>query len=730
MANDDITSSNDGWESVPQNDEQGWETEPSGQPSAAPPTKSTYTISDEGMRSFGLRTKLGFAEGPQEKLDILRANGVDATIINGELRYFDPKEQKLNSIDEASFTLGDVADIIGEIPEFIGSAVGGTAGFIAGARGGPSQAIAGGSMGASEGAMLGRKVKMDIARSLGANISPDEETSRVAESGAYGLVGDPGGRVVGRIVERLAAPAASNLVKGFAEAQATLGKYKDARGRPLHITPGQGQTGALIQAGENISRSSFLGSQSLRSLDDMQEAALEQEVRSLAEGISKGAYSKEEYGTIVQDAIEKKGGTFRAVERRVWGEVDKLSPDKLNVDVAPIRKWAQDILAKTAQAREVAPSISGKKGSTHAVDILADMSSLPDKVSFTTAHEWISQLSAKTRGGPNEVLNSKEIGQLKDLTRLLNVSVETAGKTLQGKEIVDAYNVARQFTSKWRTTFDNKLVASLVNADPQKVADIAFRPNNIESLREAKKAMGPAAFEKIKGAWIGNLFKPDGELALSGDSIARRLAKYDDDTLREILDKPGQLRDVVGLAKTVEIVKNNPRGFGSVAIQLTQPGAMLKLAHSGMAIQGAGATVGAVSHGPAGLATASFLVFGPVAFGKIASSPGGAKWLTEGFKVQEGTKEAARVTSQLMALAYRGDRSEEPNDIKIVSEQEANRLLANQTKITRNKQALEKRKESIPLTQEEEMQLNRDFPGATRMSYKDLERIERSIYYK
>jgi hypothetical protein len=321
----------------------------------------------------------------------------------------------------------------------------------------------------------------------------------------------------------------------------------------------------------------------------------------------------------------------------------------------------------------------------------------------------MSNLAAKTRGGPDQVLNSKEIGILKDLNRQLNMSVENTGKTLQGKDIVQAFNTARNFTRDWRTTFDDRLVNSLVNAEPQKVASTLFKPGQIEGIREAKKAMGPGTFQKLKGAFVSNLFAPAGTLELSGTSISKRWAKYDDATVREIFNNPGELKQVNDLVRAVETTQRaKPGGQGSVAIQLTQPGALLQIA---------GAIGATTTPFPK---TAAAVILGPAVMAKVLASPGGAKWLTEGFKAPAGSEQAARATGIIMSLALKDNKGVGPKDFKILSADEAAQLMEDTSKLRKVQGHVQKRKEGIPLTFQEERELDSAYPGASKLNQQDL----------
>lgn len=661
-------------------------------PSASPVSESSKLFSEEGLKSFGLRTKLGFAEGPKEKLDILNKNGIEAFLVNNEIRYVDKKTGKLNVIDEPDLSVYDIADLIGETPEQGGMFIGGTLGGLAGTRGGVKGVFAGGAAGSSAGGTAGRILKSEFAKSFGADISPRQELLRAGESGITGFVSDPIGRGLFATISKIAAPVVNKLVSGFKEANEILGKSIGPSGRPLTLTPGQATTSRLVDTAENVAESSFLGATKLVKLKEAQEKALDNAVSEFTAKISRGNFSKEEYGRIVQDAIEKKGQTFRIVENKIWGEVDRFFPDTQPVNVAAVKKWAKEQLATTAQARKLAPSISGPKGNK-TVDILEDISNLPDNVSFTTTHEWVSNLFAITKNTKNTVLNTKEIGTLKELNRRLNLEIDNTGKSLEGADLVNAFNTARGFTKKWRTVFDDKLVKSLVNTEPQKVADILFKPNSIEGIRTARISMGPKAFQQVKGAFVSNLFKPDDPNGLAGAQILKRISKFDNPTLREIFNKPSELKDMMNLANTIKLIQGGQGKHipGGVAIQLTQPGALIQLA---------GATTGVAGFPK----TAAAIVFGPVAIGRIFTHPLGIKWFTEGLKLPKGSQAATRITTNMLSVLGR-----DMSDVKLLDENESALIKIRSKKLSEVQDILEKRKEGIPLLAEEEIRFNEAF---------------------
>jgi hypothetical protein len=595
------------------------------------------------LKDFGLRTRLGFASTPQEQVDILNGAGVKAFLDGNKVLAHDPKSNKAFPLDDPNtFNWYDVADLVGEVPEFVGSIIGAAAGFVSG---GPLGAMAGGGIGAAGGS----SAKTNVAHTLGAKVTVNDELRRMEQALLWGSAGEGGGQVLFKGAQKVLAPFSNKLVKGHIEANAVLNKYRDADGKPLKLTPMQATDSWSAATMENIAGKSLFGSAPLRAHRASQDVAMDDAVRELVNNIGRGTFSPEEIGATVKAAIEKKGGLFREWERSVWAEVDKLSPDKALVDVTKLRKWAQEKLKSTAQARALVPAIAGGKeaGDTSAstiVKALEQFASLPDRISFSTSTELISSMSAMTRGKAGEVLNQKHAGILRDMNRRLNLDVDEAGKVLatgSDTNLKQAYDFARSFSKEWQETFNNKLVNTLAEAEPQKVADILFRPKQITSIREARKAMSAGAFQRVKGAFVESIFA-------SGDAakIAKKLGSYDDATLREIFGKGEELTDIQNLAKTIELVQKKPVGApGGVAIQLMQPGAVVQL-------------VGGFALAQGFPKTAAAIVLAPPAMAKVFASPTGAKWLTTGFKVGAKTEMASRVVSQLVRMTAQGERGE------------------------------------------------------------------------
>lgn len=654
-------------------------------PRFAPLSPTARTFSNRGLRNIGMRTKLGFAEGPQEKLDILRANGFDAQVVGNEIRFVDPKTNKLTTIDETGFTFADIADLIGEIPEIGGMTVGGIVGGAPQIRTGRlGSARAAGAAGAGLGGATGRQFKSAMANLFGGNVSLSEMLERIQESAITGAFADPFGRSVSNVLQKVAAPAARALAKDFDEISRLFSR-KEGVGGPLSLTPAQasdeGGIARALDIGERVAESSFGGGAALRTIKRQQQEAIETMVDDMVTKVSRGNIGPEDMGVLVKDAIERKGGVFRTVESRIWGEVDRLLPDAPQVDMSRVMKFAQKELGKQLEAVTLAPAAAKNK----AAPILQDMAELPDKVSFTTAMQWISNLGAKVRqkqGG--EVLTGKEVGTLKQIIKQLNKSVDDAGNSLPGEEVKASYDLARGFTKQWKEIFENRLVKQLANAEPQQVAKKLFKPNMLTSIRTAKKAMGPGAFQRVKGEFLKDLFQPSNPQGIVARNLQKKLAKFGDDALKEIFDRPGELAELRLLQKALvrsqdEIGKKVP---GGVAIQLMQPGAAIKIAQTvGAGALGAGQVA---DLGTATNITAGTVVFGPIALGAIMAHPRGIRWLTTGLTHGPKGKGVVKALSNMMAVALRQTR-----DVKILTPQEFERMKKKSDLAKEHEEAIE-----------------------------------------
>lgn len=104
-----------------------------------------------------------------------------------------------------------------------------------------------------------------------------------------------------------------------------------------------------------------------------------------------------------------------------------------------------------------------------------------------------------------------------------------------GSGAKDTLDLANAFYKGEKRLMDKPYIQRLARVNPEKVLDVAFKPNSASVVDDVKTAVGPEAFDRLKRKFTnrlldtGTTFDPQGVLA--------NLHKYGDETLGKIYNK-------------------------------------------------------------------------------------------------------------------------------------------------------------------------------------------------
>lgn len=246
------------------------------------------------------RVAASFKSSPESAANYFRTKyGQDnVRVRSGEVQFRKNSQQMWVQADPSSLEWGDVADLIGEIPELIGGGVGAILGGTAGLPSGPG-ALATAAVGAAGGTAAGNVVKQAVGTLIPGQ---DVETlgGRALNVGGAAAMG-AGGEVVGRAVQAgvvrptmrwaLGRAKAGN-VAGTLEAEAiergiNRGAVEDAP--RFQFTPGEasGSRGALMF--EDYVRGSVSGADTMFKRSQENLAALQGKVLGTIDELRTGA---------------------------------------------------------------------------------------------------------------------------------------------------------------------------------------------------------------------------------------------------------------------------------------------------------------------------------------------------------------------------------------------------------------------------------------------------------
>jgi hypothetical protein len=624
------------------------------------------------VEDFALRAKLSFAQSPQQEAQILAAQGMEPAYEGGRLHIRQPSGELL-PVDRPGFSLADIADIAGYVPEFVGTGIGTVAGGIAGTGLGPPGMIAGGAGGGAIGATGGRQIRQSLAELFGAQPETAQESlRRGAEAAGFGLAS----MYPERAVVRALRPGTTDVSPGVTEANRLLSQYTDEAGRPLVLTPRHSlqETARLRHTAENVAEKSLFGAGRLLE----RKAAITRATENLVDDFidQYGArLTPTEAGIHFQEAIQNNSKAFRTLEGKVWSKVDDLAgqttpstqtalrptglvgpggealmrqvtqtvrqPNYM-VNTTQIKAAARKLQEKRLRLAEATPTLARSE----AGKVTDELLNMPDQIPFSTAIELASELSSKTRIG-TEVLSGPEKGMFKYLSGALNRQIDQAGSRVAAsgnQSLTQAYREAQQFTKEGHRIFNSRVIRKVVDQNPELAVDTLMRRGQLSNIKIAEKAVGPQQWQNFQSQAAMKLLAPDSPQGLVGTRIARNLANAGDDTVRQIFK--GRTDDLKTLARTIELAQRGPAAGvpGGQAIQLAQPGALLYTT---------GLAAGLAPGGPAAGATAAAVLLAPPLMARILTHPQGIKWLTVGLQAPRGSKEAIRAGTILSGIIGR-----------------------------------------------------------------------------
>jgi len=304
------------------------------------------------------------------------------------------------------------------------------------------------------------------------------------------------------------------------------------------------------------------------------------------------------------------------------------------VNIVDIKSFAQGIIDKLPEDVRVAIGKGGSEADNFYTQ-LRDMASLPDNLRFEDAAFYRSQLLSTVRksGG---IVNPRDIGMAKKLGSMMgNAEKRTAAQY----GVLDEYNAVNEFYSKNIEKFHNTLIKKIADVEPEKLALSVIRPRNAESIKEIRAAVGEKGFENIKRLalqdWVEQSMAntEDAGLYLSGKKLVGEWRKLGPET-KNAAFSPYEQSEISSILESTAKFETSPVtpglwGMSQISNAMLGTGAILGGA--------GGATVGGVAGGIAG---AGAITLAPTLFMKMISSRQGRKFLTEGFKVPRGGKEA------------------------------------------------------------------------------------------
>ena len=297
----------------------------------------------EDGAGFLTRTKFSFADSDAGRKQVLEDEYGKGKAIKFEGRWLISDKKGWNFVDEDGLSWNDAADLIGDIPELIGS----VAGFVGGS--GPASIPA-----AAAGGAGGRLVKKGIANLLGIDNEQSliENVKDLGESAAYAGTGQALGLGLVKVGGKILAPF-KNKMTPEAIARRDLASKYDVELTPAQITqsPTQGQM-------ENVLHNKIWSS------DQLAKFADEKQIKPFNEAIKNITPDKniDDIGMELINAINTTKQANKEMFKREYGEI--ASSITKDIDVDSLMRKANDIIGQNVNlpksAQDTAVKISSE----------------------------------------------------------------------------------------------------------------------------------------------------------------------------------------------------------------------------------------------------------------------------------------------------------------------------------------------------------------------------------
>ena len=555
-----------------------------------------------------------------------------------------PELQRTAVPDPAQFERTIPQRLVGEVGPYVTPALGSLAGGIAGAAvGGPPGAFAG----ATTGGVLGEKAQIELEKLVGLP-PPQNELTRLGTAAAGGILGEG----IGQAGIKLAAPFAKKVTaEGLEALKALKGK----------VLPSQVTDAWLLDIADNIATGALIGGGKMAGTRTVQQQAIDVLAEQTANRIGT-AVSMEEAGTAFMAALDTSVEKFGKAASKLYDVVDATTTEAV-VPTSGLLQFTEAELTKRGGA--VPRTLTGKSGQEmltefHALakDIVketpastlvdefgrplreATTAELPRFITFSSANFMRQQLNAKIRQF-NFEHDSVASGVAQQIVKRLDGMMENAAKTLTPAGY-RAWRFATAFYKEGIARYQSKVIRELADNHPSKLIDaLMVSRAAVEPIRAARKAIEPAAWEKVRGAAAGRLIEgATKENLVHGDLLAQQLRTLGKPAVRELFG--GDAEDLYRLARVIQTVQGpQATGIGKMFIQLQQARGLTQAAAGAFGL--ASGNVGWVVP----------VLLAPEVIARVMTHPKGIKWLTTGIELGPTSKAGARALGQLITAVGR-----------------------------------------------------------------------------
>ena len=605
-----------------------------------------------------MRAALSTASSQKGRENILRNFGfTPVQTRSGQLGVLG-KDNKVRPVDPDRFDVGDIADFAGDLLPAVGSTGGGVLGLSGGAVTGPG-ALATGMAGAAAGGTAGELARQGVGAALGADEGLN--VSNLAMEAATAPLGEAAGGVLSFLGKRVLAPVKANreLVQQAAEADKALGTNIS------EVMPLTARTRSDLVAGieqgvaESLPTKSAYREQVSEPLDREMKKGLAA-IQAKPTGMRPEDFDKRSVD-VGDELIAAATKTMKAREKQVnalYDKVGEVLPANMPVSAKNALAAIYDIAETTgAEAhRDVRlPS-----------EIIRQIDDLEEAAVKTTTWRQLDGLrrlvGTMTSGGAEQFkatglaakMDQVYAGLAEDARIVARQAGEDAPQRLERAQ--KSFNAILEL--------DKKRAARMLKSEEtaESVVSSIAKPHNVAIVKNLKNKIGAVVSDEGlvatgegKQAWesVQNaLMKQLGEKSIHEDLFSGR-------RLESAIQAAGGkdvLTEFFGEEVTDQLIR-----FSKMARE-SNPQDLVNWSRTGRVNEMLG-YAGALSQGTQGIIGKIAQGAGTKALGEAVMSPGGRKWITEGYaqspRGQTILNVLGRTAAQAPRAAIRGRVTED-----------------------------------------------------------------------
>lgn len=510
-----------------------------------------------------------------------------------------------------------------------------------------------------------------------------------------------GGRGVVRIGKFTLSPF---IKKTVPEAAALIDDFAKVGGS---FSPTELDKRFSIQIGEAFSRGGFGVKQIFQEFEEKQGKATLTFARNIIDSIGEGVAREtpEQIGNAFAEGITRPGGRifniFDDLVNPLYKQVDDLAKESA-AGFRQMRKGGKAIRgvtgrfqpAKELQRIRIGPKVSTKSLKQFAKKHLTTDNRLKGQFLSPTGKSKLQKLLELKDNLSFSDMRTLRSSFLKDIQKMARDVDQSQGIIKQLAGITDqaifdpkaaqglnpkALNLLRNTNALYKagqegikTTFSENLAKRLLK-NPSRIVKELFPNNNPKAIRLLRKSLvepisgkpsaeGKVLWNQLRQAWLADAVNEAIKEGVAKPKVFNNLIrKLGDKGLREMFPEKETITGVRKIQSLFDIAGKAPPTGVSLFSRSAQVGGLALMYKSGKEGDFIGFTAGAI------------LAIGPLAFAKLATTPGGVKFLTTGFKMKPGA--SGLVPNAVRMIRLLRSINEKENKQRIKLERERSRRL-------------------------------------------------------